>query len=56
VANLAQLEAVGEREEAHFAELAASVSPAAVTRVPFLAEDVHDLAGLEKVAGYLFGG
>ena len=54
VANLAQLEAVGEREEAHFAELARSVAPAPVTRVPFLAEDVHDLTGLERVAGHLF--
>jgi anion-transporting ArsA/GET3 family ATPase len=54
VANLAQLEAVGAREEVHFAELAQSVAPAPVTRVAFLAEDVHDLAGLERVASYLF--
>lgn len=54
VTNLAQLEAVGEREEAHFAELAASVEPAPVIRVPFLAQDVHDLAGLEKVSAHLF--
>jgi len=54
VTNLAQLEAVGEREEAHFAQLAAAVAPAPVTRVPFLADDVHDLGGLEKVASYLF--
>ena len=54
VDNLAQLEAVGEREEAHFAELAAEVAPAPVTRIPFLSQDVHDLAGLDKVAGYLF--
>jgi len=54
VTNLAQLEAVGEREEAHFAELAEAVAPAPVTRVPFLADDVHDLGGLEKVAAYLF--
>jgi len=54
VANLAQLEAVGEREEGHFAELTAAVAPAPVTRIPFLADDVHDLGGLEKVAAYLF--
>ncbi|HVA44558.1 MAG TPA: ArsA-related P-loop ATPase [Acidimicrobiales bacterium] len=54
VTNLAQLEAVGEREEGHFAELAAAVAPAPVTRIPFLADDVHDLGGLEKVATYLF--
>ncbi|MHB1855134.1 MAG: ArsA family ATPase [Acidimicrobiales bacterium] len=54
VANLAQLEAVGEREEGHFAELAEAVAPAPVTRIPFLADDVHDLGGLEKVAAHLF--
>ncbi len=54
VANLAQLEAVGEREEGHFAELAEAVAPAPVTRIPFLADDVHDLGGLKKVAAHLF--
>ncbi|MHB8464204.1 MAG: ArsA family ATPase [Acidimicrobiales bacterium] len=52
-ANLAEFRSVSEREESHFAALADQVAPAPVTRVPFLADDVHDLEGLEVISGYL---
>jgi anion-transporting ArsA/GET3 family ATPase len=51
--NLAQLEAVAEREEAELAQLTARVAPAPVARVPFLAVDVHDVTGLGQVADHL---
>ena len=54
-ANLADFREVSAREESHFADLAGKVSPAPVGRVPFLADDVHDLDGLTAVGGYLFG-
>ena len=54
VANLRDLEGIAEREETHFAALAERVAPAPVARVPFLASDVHDLAGLETIGDYLF--
>ena len=38
----------------HLAGLTESVAPAPVVRVPFLAEDVHDLATLDQVAAHLF--
>ncbi len=53
-ANLADFESVADREEAHLTELAAKVDPAPVVRVPFLAEDVHDISGLDAVALHLF--
>jgi len=53
-ANLADFQRVAEREEQHFADLAGRVAPAPVSRVPFLADDVHDLEGLHLVEGYLF--
>ncbi|MBW3669661.1 MAG: ArsA family ATPase [Actinobacteria bacterium] len=53
-ANLADFRQVAEREETHFAELAARVAPAPVARVPFLAGDVHDLDGLTAVGRWLF--
>ena len=53
--NLAQFAAIAKREEGYFSELAAKVAPAPVVRVPYLAEDVHDLGGLEVVADYLLG-
>ncbi len=52
--NLAEIRRVVEREESHFAALAAKVAPAPVARVPFLDADVHDLAGLRCVAAELF--
>jgi anion-transporting ArsA/GET3 family ATPase len=50
VANRDELRAMAEREEGHFAALAAPVA-----RVPFLAADVHDLDGLAVIADHLFG-
>ena len=54
VRNLADLRGIGEREESHFATLMAAVAPAPVARVPFLAEEVHDLEGLAEVGEHLF--
>jgi len=51
--NLAELQAVAEREEIHFADLAQRVRPAPVVRVPFLPADVHDLDGLALVGEHL---
>lgn len=53
-ANLADFREVAEREESHFAALAAEVAPAPVARVPFLAADVHDVDGLGRVGQWLF--
>jgi anion-transporting ArsA/GET3 family ATPase len=55
VANRDELRAMSAREEGHFAALAAQVAPAPVARVPFLADDVHDLGGLAVIADHLFG-
>jgi anion-transporting ArsA/GET3 family ATPase len=52
--NLADFRQVAEREEGHFAALAEEIAPAPVARVPFLAADVHDVAGLERVGAFLF--
>jgi anion-transporting ArsA/GET3 family ATPase len=54
-ANLADFHRVAADEEANFSELADRLAPAPVSRVPFLATDVHDLGGLEVVADYLLG-
>jgi anion-transporting ArsA/GET3 family ATPase len=56
VANRNELRAMADREEGHFAALAAQVAPAPVARVPFLAADVHDLEGLAVIADHLFPG
>ncbi|HUS61875.1 MAG TPA: ArsA-related P-loop ATPase [Acidimicrobiales bacterium] len=53
-ANLADFTAIAEREESNIAGLAERVAPAPVARVPFLADDVHDLPGLTRVATHLF--
>ncbi len=53
-ANLADFRDMADGEEAHIAGLTGSVAPAPVVRVPFLAEDVHDLATLEQIAAHLF--
>ncbi|HWC39799.1 MAG TPA: ArsA family ATPase [Acidimicrobiales bacterium] len=56
VANRNELRAMADREESHFAALAAQVAPAPVARVPFLAADVHDLEGLAVIGDHLFRG
>jgi anion-transporting ArsA/GET3 family ATPase len=53
--NLHDLEEVARREEQYFESLAERVAPAPVARVPFLADDVHDLDGLNAIAEHLFG-
>jgi anion-transporting ArsA/GET3 family ATPase len=52
--NLAEFRLVARREDEHLRGLAARVAPAPVVKVPFLASDVHDLAGLREVGEYLF--
>src|ERR1700694_176441 len=47
VRNLSDFAAVAAREEENLAQLRERVNPAPVARVPFLADDVHDLQGLE---------
>jgi anion-transporting ArsA/GET3 family ATPase len=54
VANFRDLQGIAEREESHFAALASQVAPAPVVRVPFLADDVHDVGGLDVIGQYLF--
>ncbi|MGI8792353.1 MAG: ArsA family ATPase [Acidimicrobiales bacterium] len=53
--NLADFRAIAAREEQNFQALADRLDRAPVARVPFLADDVHDLSGLEVVGGHLFG-
>ncbi len=53
--NLADFRTMAEGEEGHLEGLAAAVAPAPVVRVPFLADDVHDVDTLEQVAAHLFG-
>jgi len=53
-ANLADFRQIAEGEERHLSGLAASVAPSPMVRVPFLAEDVHDLETLEQVAAHVF--
>jgi anion-transporting ArsA/GET3 family ATPase len=52
-ANLADLDAVAGAEEAHVRILAERTPGAVVVRVPFLADEVHDLDGLRTVAAHL---
>ena len=54
--NLADFRRIAEREEHHFEALATRIAPAPVARVPFLADDVHDLDGLTTVGSFLFSG
>jgi anion-transporting ArsA/GET3 family ATPase len=54
VGNLADLDRVAVREEQHVAALAERLPGTPVVRVPFLADDVHDLGGLSEVGRWLF--
>ena len=54
-ANLAELNALADREEAAIAGLVGRVAPAPVGRVPLFADDVHELDGLRRAADHLFG-
>jgi anion-transporting ArsA/GET3 family ATPase len=55
-ANFADYRALAERDAANIDHLAAELQTQVVIRVPYLDEDVHDLAGLAKVNRYLFAG
>jgi anion-transporting ArsA/GET3 family ATPase len=52
--NLADFVQVAGDEGVHLRGLAAKVAPAPVVQVPFLESDVHDVEGLDRVAGHLF--
>ena len=54
-ANLHQLAEMARGEEAHVAALAARAPDATIARVPYLADEVHDLPGLVVVGDHLFG-
>ena len=53
--NLADFVAVAAREREALAALRDEVAPAPVVQVPLLDEDVHDLAGLDRLRPYLVG-
>ncbi len=55
VTNLAELEAIAERETGFLAELVGAVAPSPVVRVPFFDRDVHDVEGLLRVVRHLIG-
>jgi anion-transporting ArsA/GET3 family ATPase len=55
VDNLRELCDLNAGEDATISELVDQVAPAPVVKVPLLDADIHDLAGLEKVADALFG-
>jgi anion-transporting ArsA/GET3 family ATPase len=54
-ASFADFHALAERDRRNVAHLAAEMRTRAVIQVPYLDEDVHDLAGLMEVNRYLFG-
>ncbi len=54
-ANLADFDLLARRDAATVAELARELDDPHPVRVPQLDEDVQDLAGLARVAGYLLG-
>ncbi|HVM53963.1 MAG TPA: ArsA-related P-loop ATPase [Acidimicrobiales bacterium] len=53
-ANLADFRQMADEEEATLAGIAEQVAPAPLVRVPFLADDVHDLGTLAEIGGHLF--
>ncbi len=52
--NFADHQALAERDAGNIAHLAAELRTSTVIRVPYLDEDVHDLAGLARINRYLF--
>lgn len=52
--NLQQLERVASSEERYVEELSARLPGAPVVRVPFLADDIHDLGGLDEIGRWMF--
>ncbi|MBO0747417.1 MAG: ArsA family ATPase [Acidimicrobiaceae bacterium] len=53
VANLADLERTASGEQRHIARLVEGIPGVVVVRVPIFDADVHDLAGLGEVGGFL---
>jgi anion-transporting ArsA/GET3 family ATPase len=54
VENFADYQALAERDAANIERLARELRSRAVIRVPYLDEDVHDIAGLAEINRYLF--
>jgi len=52
--NFADYQALAERDASNIEHLANELRTKAVIRVPYLDEDVHDLAGLAEINRYLF--
>lgn len=52
--NLEQLQRVASSEESYVEQLSSRLPGAPVVRVPFLADDVHDLGGLDDIARWMF--
>jgi anion-transporting ArsA/GET3 family ATPase len=52
--NFSDYQALAERDAANIERLARELRSKAVIRVPYLDEDVHDLAGLAEINSYLF--
>jgi len=52
--NFADYQALAERDAKNIERLAAELRTRGVIRVPYLDEDVHDLAGLAEINRYLF--
>jgi len=53
-ANFADYQALAERDAHNIDHLASELRTSCVIRVPYLDEDVHDLAGLSQIDRYLF--
>ena len=52
--NFADYQALAERDARNIEQLAEELRTSGVIRVPYLDEDVHDLAGLAEINRYLF--
>ncbi len=52
--NLASFQDIAEREEFQLSPLTDFVKPAAIARIPFLSDDVHDFATLHLLEKHLF--
>jgi hypothetical protein len=52
--NFSDYQALAERDAANIERLARELRSRGVIRVPYLDEDVHDLAGLAEINRYLF--
>jgi anion-transporting ArsA/GET3 family ATPase len=54
IENFADYQALAERDAANIERLERELRSSGVIRVPYLDEDVHDLAGLAEINRYLF--